>query len=126
MKGVSAIIATLLMLIITIAMAGLAYFYISGMFRGRTSVQLNVESDGTTCIGSQLIVDVRNDGSLAAGVVTIMARNSTGTPYTQTTLVLGASTSNSTNITRSDTNTGTLTIIASATGGTATGTVFCT
>jgi len=35
-KGVSAVIATILMLIITIALAGMAYMYISGVFTGVT------------------------------------------------------------------------------------------
>jgi len=36
MKGVSAVIATILMLIITIALAGMAYMYIAGVFTART------------------------------------------------------------------------------------------
>lgn len=36
MKGVSTVIATILMLIITIALAGMAYMYIAGVFTART------------------------------------------------------------------------------------------
>ena len=36
LKGISAVIATILMLVITIALAGTAYFYISGIFTTQT------------------------------------------------------------------------------------------
>jgi len=36
MKGISAVIATILMLVITIALAGTAYMYISGIFTTQT------------------------------------------------------------------------------------------
>lgn len=36
-KGISAIIATILLLLITIALAGTAYMFISGMLQARTA-----------------------------------------------------------------------------------------
>lgn len=38
MKGVSAVIAAILMLMITMALAGVAYFYISGIFAAKTAL----------------------------------------------------------------------------------------
>lgn len=42
MKGVSTVIATILMLMITIALAGIAYIYISGVMTGTASKQIKV------------------------------------------------------------------------------------
>ena len=42
MKGVSAIIATILLLMITIGLAGTAYVYISGMMTGKISKAISV------------------------------------------------------------------------------------
>ena len=42
MKGVSAIIATILMLVITIGLAGTAYVYISGMLTGKTAQTISI------------------------------------------------------------------------------------
>jgi flagellin-like protein len=59
MKGISTVIATLLMLLITIALAGMAYVYISGVFTGRTSKTIAVIDAG--CIaGTSYYVTVRN------------------------------------------------------------------
>lgn len=42
MKGISTVLATLLMLIITIALAGVAYAYISGIFESKATRIINV------------------------------------------------------------------------------------
>jgi len=68
MKAVSDIIAVLLMLIITIGLAGLAYSYISGVFTSRTSVVLTIDSQASTCSGDTITVYVRNDGTTNATV----------------------------------------------------------
>lgn len=46
MKGVSAVIATILMLMITIALAGLAYTYMLGLFAARTTKTIDVTDAG--------------------------------------------------------------------------------
>lgn len=46
MKAISTIIATLLMLIITIGMASLAYSYISGVFTARTVKTIEITDTG--------------------------------------------------------------------------------
>jgi len=65
MKGVSAIIATILMLIITIGLAGTAYMYISGVMTTRTAVTLSVSD--VTCegpaSGDDMNIIVFNDGT---------------------------------------------------------------
>jgi len=67
MKGVSTVIATLLMLIITIALAGLAYSYISGVIGGKTNVVLSV-SEQTACSTAGIItVYLKNDGTSPIG-----------------------------------------------------------
>jgi flagellin-like protein len=46
MKGVSAVIATILMLMIVIALAGMAYMYLIGMFTARTSKTIDITDAG--------------------------------------------------------------------------------
>jgi len=46
MKGVSAVIATILMLMITIALAGMAYMYLTGMFTSRTGKTIDITDAG--------------------------------------------------------------------------------
>lgn len=64
MKGISAVIATILMLMITIALAGAAYFYISSVFT--TQIQ-GIEIVDTTCtpgVGAgNVSVTLRNIGT---------------------------------------------------------------
>lgn len=46
MKGISTVIATLLMLLITIALSGLAYMYISGVFTAKTAKTIDIIDAG--------------------------------------------------------------------------------
>jgi flagellin-like protein len=46
MKGVSAVIATILMLMIVIALAGMAYMYLIGMFTSRTAKTIDITDAG--------------------------------------------------------------------------------
>jgi flagellin-like protein len=62
MKGVSAVIATILMLMITIALAGTAYLYISGVFGSKTSSAIAFDTT-SRCNADSFIVYVRNDGT---------------------------------------------------------------
>jgi len=73
MKGVSAIIATILLLMITIGLAGTAYVYISGMMTGKMSKAISVLD--VHCTGDPLstknniTIVISNDGtdSIATG-----------------------------------------------------------
>jgi flagellin-like protein len=76
MKGISDIIAMLLMLVITIAIAGLAYGFITGIFTSRTAVILTFTS--TQCSGSTIYAYVRNDGTTAASSVVVNTANNPG------------------------------------------------
>lgn len=78
MKAISTIIATLLLLIITIALAGVAFTYISGVITGRTSVVLSIEASNQQCVGPNIIAAVTNDGTSAVSNVVVTARNSAG------------------------------------------------
>lgn len=60
MKGISAIVATLLMLIITIGLAGLAYSYISGVFTTKTKTISLVDA---FCSDRKAHFVVRNEGT---------------------------------------------------------------
>ena len=59
-KGISAIIATILLLLITIALAGTAYVFTSGFLEGRTEKAISVLS--AECIGDDIAVVISNDG----------------------------------------------------------------
>ncbi len=67
-KGVSAVIATILMLMITIALAGTAYLYITGIFTAKTSVVLSIDGTASTCNGNPINVVVKNDGTGVASL----------------------------------------------------------
>ena len=71
MKGISTVIATILMLMITIALAGTAYLYISGTFTQQTAVVLEILD--ATCSGDPISVTVQNSGTAVAGAITVSA-----------------------------------------------------
>jgi flagellin-like protein len=79
MKGVSTVIATLLMLVITISLAGLTYAYMSGLFSTQTSVILQVDAGASTCnpTASQIIVYVNNVGT-GSGLVSALSGTTAG------------------------------------------------
>lgn len=59
MKGISAVIATLLMLVITVALAITAYGYITGLFTSQTSKTIEI-ADAACTAGVSYFVTVRN------------------------------------------------------------------
>lgn len=69
MKGISAVIATILMLMITIAITGTAYLYVTGVFTSKTNVFLTFHS--AQCSPSGILVYIRNDGSGVASNVNV-------------------------------------------------------
>ena len=84
-KGISTVVATLLMLIITIALAGLAYSYISGIFTARTAVVLSIAGADCNPTTNAIIVTLRNDGTSPINLSAItfsvtMANGTTITP----------------------------------------------
>lgn len=60
MKGISAVIATLLMLVITVALAITAYGYITGLFESQTSEIVEVAAATCDASGGRYFVVVRN------------------------------------------------------------------
>jgi len=68
MKGVSTVIATILMLIITIALAGMAYMYIAGVFSG--AIQ-GIEVVDSFCEGGEVTITIRNIGTSAISSLNI-------------------------------------------------------
>jgi len=64
MKGVSAIIATILMLVITIGLAGTAYVYISGMLTSKTGKTISLIDYSCTNTSNRIMnLIVSNDGT---------------------------------------------------------------
>jgi len=80
MKGISTVVATILMLMITIALAGVAYMYITGVFNVQTAVSLSVNSN-TSCVGNLVTVGVSNSGTAASSTVSVSVANSVGTTW---------------------------------------------
>ncbi len=69
MKGVSDVIAMLLMLVITIGLVSLTYTYIMGIFSSKTAVTLEII--GEECNSTTITVMVKNHGTAASGTVTL-------------------------------------------------------
>ena len=135
MKGISAVIATILMLMITIAMAGLAYMYITGIFTQTTGVIIELDATSTSCSGETITVYVRNKGTLSTtlNLITLSGTTSAGgtLAFSPTTSCGGATALNAGagSIACTSTGTGTAgtnTILASGPTQTARGTVYCT
>jgi len=59
-KGISTIIAVILMLIITIALAGTAYMFISGMIGTRISQTISAD---ISCVNGKIVLIVYNQGT---------------------------------------------------------------
>jgi flagellin-like protein len=119
MKGISTVVATLLMLIITIALAGLAYSYISGVFTARTAVILTVSD--TVCNSTHITTWVRNDGTTTCDTVSV---NAAGDACSISNLASGAVSSCSASRSAS-TGAGYKTIRVSGCGSTGSGSVYC-
>ncbi len=69
MKGISAVIATILMLMITVAMVGLAYMFITGLFTSSTAT--NIALSSVDCTGGNIYVTIRNTGTESISVADI-------------------------------------------------------
>jgi flagellin-like protein len=130
MRGISTVVATLLMLIITIALAGLAYSYISGIFTARTAVVLAIDKADCNPATNVITVTLRNDGTspINLNAITLSGTKADGSAMTSVTcgtsgtLAAGSTATCPNTLTGSD---GTNTIKASGGGSTATGTVYC-
>jgi flagellin-like protein len=85
MKGISTVIAVILMLMITIALVSVASGFIFGIFGARTAVVLAEAAPGycaTGAITNALTYYVRNDGTSTSGTLTWA--NHPGNPSTIT------------------------------------------
>ena len=69
LKGISAIIATLLILVITLGLAGLAYTYIKMIFTTRMATLSLVDS---YCYGSEGYAIIKNEGTTPINTSTII------------------------------------------------------
>jgi FlaG/FlaF family flagellin (archaellin) len=130
MKGISDVIAMLLMLVLSIGLVGLAYSYITGVFSSRTAVVLSIDSANSYCNSTHLIVAVRNDGTNPTGTVTVVAYNTTGASSSCISPIQSISpgTFNTCPIQRGATTisgSGYYRVIASTSGSTAQGMIYC-
>jgi flagellin-like protein len=75
MKGVSTVIATVLMLVITIALAAMAYGVISGWFTGSTQ---GIEVADSYCTTGTVTLVVKNFGSAAITSVQCLQTSPSG------------------------------------------------
>jgi len=77
MKGISTVIATLLMLLITIALAGMSYMYISGVFTTETQ---GIEIADSWCSVGTITLRIRNLGTtvIAASGISVTQTAPTG------------------------------------------------
>jgi len=132
MKGISAVIATILMLMITIAMAGVAYMYISGIFTQQTGTITDIDESATSCTSTTITVYVRNPGTIAfnKNLITVSGTNSAGAALT----LGGACTPGTLNagggalpcgVTLTGATNGNNRIVVSGPSNTATGSVYC-
>jgi flagellin-like protein len=62
MRGISTIIATILMLIITISLTGTAYMFISGMLTSKISKSISIMS-GSCNASNYITLVISNDGT---------------------------------------------------------------
>jgi flagellin-like protein len=131
MKGISAVIATILMLMITIALAGVAYMYISGIFTAKTGVVIEFDATATSCSGTDITAYLRNTGTIATtlNLITVSGTTSAGGPITGGACAASGSLNPGAgslpcSVTLTGTS-GTNTLIASGPTNTARGTVYC-
>ena len=86
-KGVSAIIATILLLMITIGLAGMAYVFMSGMMTGRTSKTITVLD--ASCTSDIITIVISNDGTvdIASSDIKIYVENTQNSTFSLSTIV---------------------------------------
>jgi flagellin-like protein len=118
MKGISAVIAVLLLLVITLGLVGLAYGYISGVFTAKTAVVLSIED--AECTVSDITVWVTNDGTTTSGSVDV---NVTDDGSCSITSIAGGGTESCS--TGAGAGAGYHTVKARTSGSTASGQVYC-
>ncbi|TAL48540.1 hypothetical protein EPN87_00340 [archaeon] len=127
-KGVSDIIAMLLMLIMTIGLAGLAYAYISGVFTSKTAVVLSLDASASSCAPNNgaITVFVRNDGTQTSGSVTVTVTPPSGAAVTCGAIAsIAAGAEGSSSCTGRNAGAGYYQVRASSTGSSSSGSIYC-
>ena len=131
MKGISDVIAILLMLVVTVGLVGLAYSYISGVFTARTAVVLSIVADASFCNSTTITVAVRNDGTSPSGTVTLSitapnGANACSSPANPTISSIPPGVQSTASCTRvSGQGAGYYRIVATTAGSSASGMVYC-
>jgi FlaG/FlaF family flagellin (archaellin) len=130
MKGISDVIAMLLMLVITIGLVGVSYSYITGVFTARTAVVLSIDAGASSCTSSQIVVAVRNDGTSASGPVQITISKPDNQPACTTITPnpipsINPGVYQTATCTRSGTGSGYYKVFATTDGSSAQGIIYC-
>ncbi len=126
MKGISDVIAMLLMLVITIGLVGLAYSYISGVFTARTAVVLSIVPEASSCTSSNINIVVRNDGTTTSSTVTVTVTSPTGASGSCSINSITPGNQASCSVSRNTlTGAGYYRVVASTPGSTANGMIYC-
>jgi FlaG/FlaF family flagellin (archaellin) len=132
MKGISTVIATLLMLVITLGLIGIAYGYITGIFGARMAVILVIDEATTRCAPATGVITIglRNDGTnpIALSGITLTGTRPDGTAMPSVPCAAAGTLTAGGTVICTNTLTGaagTNTIRASGGGSTATGYVTC-
>jgi FlaG/FlaF family flagellin (archaellin) len=80
MKGVSTVIATILMLMIAVGLAAVTAGYVFNWFSGQTATSIDLDKVATRCVGTTITVYVKNTGTerLTADKITISGNTAAG------------------------------------------------
>ena len=119
------------MLMITIAMAGVAYMYISGIFTSKTGTIVEIDTTATSCSGTTITVYVRNTGTIAfsKALLSLSGTNSAGVAMTGGTCTAGTlnagAGSSPCGVSLTGASTGNNRIVVSGPSNTVTGSVYC-
>ena len=89
MKGISTIIATILMVVITIGLVSVAYLYMSGLITGATAQ--NIALMDAYCSSNTIYTLIRNDGTISITMNTVKFYLG-GTSYTANPACTGVNT----------------------------------
>jgi hypothetical protein len=99
MKGISTIIATIMMVVITIGLISVAYLYMSGLITSRTTQNIQLVDAFCRASDKHIIALVKNIGTTSISTLSFVVRGSTGAATYNPGLPLAAGATTSCDIT---------------------------
>lgn len=124
MKGISSIIATILILVITLGIAGVVWGFMSGFFTARTAVQLII-TDAECTASEGITAWVTNDGSQEATGVTVELSSNPASNCAPNGGTIDSAATESCTLSGGSPGTGYHQIRASGSGSRSSGSVYC-